>query len=82
MTREEAALENCRSFAQARNLKAAQIEREIRESDATDVQKANMLHTLSKLGIFASDERDQIARLATSKPYQRWLDGQASATAE
>lgn len=37
------------------NLKAKQLEQEIRASDATRAQKADMLHTLSKLTMFASD---------------------------
>lgn len=45
---------------QARVLKQAQMEREIRESAATPLQKENMLHTLSKIGTF-SDEHAQTA---------------------
>lgn len=39
----------------AANDKALQLEREIRASDATADQKTGMLHTLSKLTMFASD---------------------------
>lgn len=39
----------------AARLKAEQLEREIRASAASDVEKSNMLHTLSKLAMFAGD---------------------------
>lgn len=76
MTKNEAARENCRTSAQARNLKAQQLEREIQSSSASPTEKANMLHTLSKLGIYAQDERDMLVRLATKKSayYSQWLE--------
>lgn len=74
ITREEAAKINCRCFVHSRNLKADQLSAEIRQSDATDAQKANMLHTLLKLLMFASDERDHIIRVGTSySRYDDWL---------
>lgn len=36
-------------------LKVKQLEAEIRKSDATRWQKSDMLHTLSKLWMFATD---------------------------
>lgn len=42
-------------LTEAANLKAKQLESEIRASNATSTQKANMLHTLSKLTMFAAD---------------------------
>ncbi len=36
-------------------LKAVQLEGEIRRSSASDVQKSNMLHSLSKLTMFWND---------------------------
>lgn len=65
MTRTEAVKANCKTSGQARSAKAAQLEREIQESSASPGEKANMLHTLSKLGIFAQEERDWLTRLAT-----------------
>lgn len=69
MNRDQAARANCKQSREARSLKAQQLEREIRESAASPTQKANMLHTLSKLCMFAADERDQLTRLASGKRY-------------
>ena len=66
MTRTEAVKANCKTSAQARGAKAAQLEREIQESSASPAQKSDMLHTLSKLGIFSQEERDWLTRLATN----------------
>lgn len=41
---------------EVRILKQRQLEREIRESAATSREKENMLHSLSKLGMLASEE--------------------------
>lgn len=74
MNRAQAAQANCRTSALARGAKAEQLEREIRQSSANDVEKANMLFTLSKLGIFSSDERDFLVRVASPKnTYSDWL---------
>jgi len=76
MNRDQAARANCKSSREARSLKAAQLEREINESCATPTQKANMRHTLSKLCMFAADERDQLTRLATASKrhyYDDWI---------
>ncbi len=76
MTREEAALANCQKSEEARRLKQNQLHREIRASGASETEKANMLHTLSKLTMFAADERDQLVRLGTPHMYYgNWLDG-------
>jgi len=77
MNRDQAARANCKQSREARTLKGQQLEREIRESAATPIQKANMLHTLSKLCMFAADERDQLTRLAMgpkgAKYYDAWI---------
>ncbi len=74
MTKDQAARENCRRFEESRRLKQDQLEREIRGSGATETQKANMVHTLSKLCVFAADERDHLVRLGTDDLYYSdWL---------
>ena len=76
ITYEEAVRMDCKSASRARGLKADQLEREIQNSSATQAEKANMLHTLSKYGIFSQDERDGLTRLATNKKhsyYREWL---------
>lgn len=74
LTKQQARRSNCIEMAKARRLKARQLEREIQQSSATDGERANMLHTLSKLGIFSDEERDQLARLAGVGPYyEKWL---------
>jgi hypothetical protein len=73
-SKEEAIRMDCKVASQARNGKAAQLEREIQDSGATPGQKSNMLHTLSKLGIFSEEERNYLTRLATGRNYYReWL---------
>ena len=53
---------------EAGRLKALQLEDEIRKSDATRGQKADMLHTLSKLTMFWSDAVYDRADPRTSSP--------------
>lgn len=45
-------------------IKREQLEREIHESNATDTQKTNMIHSLSKLYMLMADERDEWKRRA------------------
>lgn len=74
MNRDQAARANCKKTREARSLKAAQLEREIAASSATPAQKANMQHTLSKLCMFAADERDQLTRMAGGGAYyEKWI---------
>ena len=74
---------SCRTTRNARRLKAGQLEREIRESSASPREKANMLHTLSKLGILTTEERDALIQAfdRTSIYYDWWLDGQPEESA-
>lgn len=45
--------------------KRQQLEREIHKSAATNAQKSDMLHSLSKLWLFVGDLRDTAVRSAT-----------------
>jgi hypothetical protein len=50
------------SYRDVRIRKQRQLEREIHESAATAREKANMLHSLSKVGIFAGEEAAEARR--------------------
>lgn len=46
-------------YREVRILKQGQLETEIRESSAAPREKENMLHSLSKLGMFAAEEAEE-----------------------
>lgn len=76
LTREEAAHQNCTKLGEARRLKEAQLEQEIRAAGLSPAVTTNLLHTLGKLAMFAADERDQLVRLGTEGRhvnYSEWL---------
>lgn len=76
LTREEAAHQNCTRLGEARRLKEARLEQEIRAAGLSPAVMTNLLHTLGKLAMFAADERDQLVRLGTEGRhvhYTEWL---------
>lgn len=78
LTREEAAHQNCTRLGEARRLKEAQLEQEIRAAGLSPAVTSILLHTLEKLAMFSADERDQLVRLGTEGRhhyYRDWLSG-------